>query len=119
MLTSYCPPVTAIPASLVEAMKRLAKCMEPSVSFGHEAYRVPTDAGLAKCVTRLDLAIPGGRIEVRPACVTTTGTNRTRQTAALLFHATHGQVVQCHAACDIDDIAPMLSRSLHFARTGE
>ena len=120
-LTASCPPVTAIPASLVEGMKRMVKCVEPSASFGHVAYHVPTDMGVAKCVTRLDVNLPGGRIRIMPADVSVTaGDSQSWRDRGLLFLAEHdGTAESRRLACNAADVEYLLVRSLQFARTGE
>ena len=119
-LTASCPPVTAIPASLVEGMKRMVKCVEPSASFGHVAYHVPTDMGVAKCVTRLDVNVPGGRIGIMPADVSVTVENSPSwQERSLLFLAEHDGAESRRLACNAADVEYLLVRSLQFARTGE
>ena len=120
-LTATCPPITAIPASLVAEVKRLAKCVEPSASFGHVAYRVPTDLGVAKCVTRLDIDVPGGRIRIMPADVSVAAENTAWRERSLLFLADHDgrEDSQRRFACNAADVEYLLVRSLQFARTGE
>ncbi len=120
-LTVSCPPVTAIRASLVKTMKRMARCVEPSATFGHVAYHVPTSMGVAKCVTRLEVNVTGGRIIITPADITvTTADSPARQEASLLFLAEHATGIEARRlACNMTDVEYMLVRSLTFARTGQ
>lgn len=119
-LTASCPPVTAIPVSLVERMKRMVKSVEPSATFGHDAYHVPTSMGVAKCVTRLEADVPGGRISITPADITVTTANTDLQERGLLFLAEHAGTAEARRlVVDMTDVEYALVRSLTFARTGQ
>ena len=118
-LTATClAPAPAITASSVAEVKRLARIIEPAAAFGHVAYRVPTGTGIARCVTRLEIDVPGGRVEVHPADVSAAGDPQAWHGRALLLRAVHAGTVRHHVACDPGDLATMLSRSMSFAATG-